>query len=328
MTVLIINPVCGHRCDEREALWYIEPYWKQIKETLDKANIENIYRYKEEAKKNYIWNDHAFQKPKIIIGAGHGNVNVFTGYKLNLIYYVNMHEDDFPIDSIKNAIFLMLSCLTAKELGPYIVHRLKAKAYLGWEKEYTFVVKWGKRKGSNWKESPDLLFLKPIEEAFVKVGLGEFTPEEAYNYIKLKYEEILQNSEVPNDIKQWIKWNLKHMKLITMEMPEPVIVDVGLEIPIENGYTQYWYSPFEVNVNEEFTKEFKIPESKDYIEGEGKVIIKAKLKYNPEVKTETKVKVMFKKVKKELKIEVKEPKQGQTLVYGEKFTLKAIVKYE
>jgi len=283
MTILIINPVCGHYCYDdgdkiyREALWYIEPYLEQVKNELEKSGKKVIYLHLQECIRRKVWTIHESKKPIIVIGTGHGSSSTYTGYRLNPIYYIRMREDGWNVEWSKEVIFLLLSCLTAKILGKEMVnpYTYNAKYYFGWEKEFVFIVNIGKRKGKDWKETPELLFFKPIEEAWIKVGKGELNPEDAYRYIAFKWREILESKEIPNHIKKWIEHDLNAMKILYYTK---VKLEIFAQIPLENGEYEniklveredIWFPSFT-----KFSEPFKIVKKNNYTDGKGKIIVK------------------------------------------------------
>jgi len=331
MRTMIINPLCGHTCDENDGLWYIYPYWQQIYDYVkNKIGTQNtLYFEKEQAVKDVIWTAHDTFKPDVVIATGHGNYWVYTGYKLNTIYITDMREQGFKKEWAHDKTFLVLSCRTAKELGKYFINpfTLGAKYYLGWDEDYVILVVKGRRKGSHWYETPDLLFLKPIEEAFEKVGAGEWSAEQAYEYIRRKYEEHLNNPEIPDDCKKWIEWDLKHMKLLKREeLKFKYVIKAYIpkrdgtfdEVVLAQGEDWYVY-PYE------YAYDITIPEKDEYVdEGDGKIKVIVEL-VNAKGRGEAEVKVKFKREKVppekeyEVKVTIELPKEGQVLKYGKTY---------
>jgi hypothetical protein len=66
-------------------------------------------------------------------GVGHGDVDVFTGWGNQTVFYV------CDCRELSGSIVYLLSCLTARELGGDIV-RKGARAYVGYSEEFTWVL--------------------------------------------------------------------------------------------------------------------------------------------------------------------------------------------
>ena len=212
---LVINSVYGHDVGASEALWYCQPYLDFIHKYALSKGVTSRQLICSDAVKEVVWDVHRNERPMIIVGNGHGSEDTFTGYKLNKVYWVDMEREGFDKSWVTGATFLMISCLTGAKLGPYMVEKLGVYAYLGWKKEFTFIVKRGYRWVSNdWRKSPDVLYLRPPAEAFAKVVTGEWSVEKAYNYIKETWENYLRDSSIPLFYKQWIAWDLNNMVLI------------------------------------------------------------------------------------------------------------------
>ena len=340
MTILIINPVCGHYCYDdgdkiyREALWYIEPYLEQVKNELEKSGKKVIYLHLQECIRRNVWKIHESKKPIIVIGTGHGNSFVYTGYRLNPIYWETMFRDGWNYQWSREVTFLLLSCLTGKSLGKEMVnpYTYNAKYYFGWEKEFVFIVNIGKRKGKDWKETPELLFFKPIEEAWIKVGKGELNPEDAYRYIISKWREILENKEIPNHIKKWIEHDLNAMKIL---YNTKIFIKIIALIPMENGeYDQiniiereeFWYPKLT-----KYSYNTVIEKKEKYVDGHGKIIVKV-IDLTTSNECEYGIDVMFvskeqppqkppipppPKHSRNVKITILQPKESQVIKYGE-----------
>jgi len=185
MSSLIINPEVGHEEGPAEALWYISPYFSQIRDVVAARGKDYTYLYKEQCIKDQVWNALQQKRTAVIAATGHGNASVYTGYQLEPIFWVDMVNEGYDPQLTQNTIMLMLSCLTAQRLGPYMISK-GAVYYLGWSVEYVAYVDYGVRKEEN---SIDQLFFKPIEVGFSRVAVGDMTPIECKNYIAKKYTE-------------------------------------------------------------------------------------------------------------------------------------------
>lgn len=75
------------------------------------------------------------RKPEVeyLTGVGHGSYNLYTGDHGDVIWQVgNYHPDE-----VKGKIVHLLSCQTARELGPDFV-RNGCRAYFGYDENFTF----------------------------------------------------------------------------------------------------------------------------------------------------------------------------------------------
>jgi len=227
--VLVLNPVCGHTCGSLEALWYIEPYYRQIKEYLEKKGIRVHYLYHRDAVRSKVWDTISRNRVVYQVLVGHGSADKFTGYFLNLIYWVDMTKRGFKFEWVKDTVMLVLSCITGAELGPWMVKH-GVWSYLGWRRVFAFWVRIGRRKGSDWRETPEILWHKPIEVAFSKCASGEFTPKQAFEYIAKKYREAIENPEVPERFKATLRHDLASMVLIGKTEHPPITKPVPITL--------------------------------------------------------------------------------------------------
>ena len=217
---MVINPEVGYHDSPMDALWYAVPYFEQIRDYIRGKGISTTYLYRDRAVKDVVWYNLSRAKHTFIIGVGHGNNTTYTGYQVRRIFYVGMEDDGYDFTWTRGTVFLLLSCLTANQLGPYMVHNA-AWSYLGWDIEFGFYLRYGVRKGTDWRNSPELLWHKPIEEAFARCATGEYSPEDAYNYIYRKYTEYILNPEIPVRYKELLRVDRDHMKLIGMRTRPP-----------------------------------------------------------------------------------------------------------
>ena len=138
----------------------------QVRDYATSRGVELYYLYREAAVRERAWECHRRDGGVVyVVGCGHGNEKTYTGYRLNKIYWVDMLGDGFDPSWVRNRVFLLLSCLTAAELGPYMVERLGVWSYVGWDREFVFWVRIGYRKMGESPSYPDWYFLKPVEEA-------------------------------------------------------------------------------------------------------------------------------------------------------------------
>lgn len=211
---LVINPVCGHTCDIFEPLWYIVPYYQQIRDYVSRRRTVHYLEGKD-ANREKVWRVNAERHPTYIIATGHGDASVYTAYKLERVYWVDMSEAGFSYEWLRGCVMLMLSCVTAKNLGPFLVSK-GVWSYLGWDHLYGFIINVGVRKGASWELSPDRLFFNPIEYSFSRCATREFRPRRVYDYIYDKYSALLVSDEIPDRWKVIIKHDRDHMRLIGM----------------------------------------------------------------------------------------------------------------
>jgi len=191
--VVIVNPAFEPATEYGYP--YIERIYKNIK---DFYNVG--YCPKDDAVKDIVWSKIKELDPLSLVLFGHGNTNVYTGQNYNIIFRVG----EVPKELVEGRIFLVLSCLTAKELGKHFVEDLGAWAYLGWEEEYGFWV-------SHIEE-----FLGTISTAWSKLFLGELPSiGDVYDYIYKKYTEYYEKyKEKEPDVAEWFLWDRDYMRVI------------------------------------------------------------------------------------------------------------------
>mgnify|MGYP000120728483 CR=1 FL=1 len=221
MSVLIINPEAGHTDGPEEALWYISPYFEQIRDVVAQRGKDYTYLYREQCIKDQVWRQLNLKKPKIIVATGHGDSNLYTGYYLDWIFWVDMKNEGFNPNWAAGTIMLMLSCLTARGLGPYMMDN-GASYYLGWKVEYGFAVEPEVRKEEN---SIEQFFFKPIEQAFSRVAVGDLTPKECFDYIARRYTENAQ--KVPPHIKELMLSDRDNMVLLPVTTAPILLADAS-----------------------------------------------------------------------------------------------------
>jgi len=210
--VMITNPEEGHTSGPEEALWYIVPYYEQIRDYL-RGKVNVTYLYRSDAVRDRVWSELREKRYVYFIGVGHGGDDVFTGYRLDEIFWVDMEGAGWSHYWTRNSVLLMLSCLTAARLGPWMDEK-DCWTYIGWSEEFAFYVNMGSRKGADWIETPERLWFDPIEEAFSKCAAAEITPGECYEHIRRKYEDHISNPEIPERYKSVLEHDLRCMRLL------------------------------------------------------------------------------------------------------------------
>ncbi len=210
----IQNPVCGYKC-YCGALWFAEPYFDRMYHRVASAHRDTVYFYRNRAVRGVEWRGI---QPHVTYyaGVGHGAPGVYTGYLLNTIFFVGMENSGFKPSWIRNAVLLMLSCLTARILGPYMV-RLGAWSYIGWTEEYVFCISDCHRE--TW---PDRLFLSPIEHSFTECILRRMSPGQVVTYLKRTYLDEAERERRHPLIYKCLRWDATYLKLIGKPTQPPL----------------------------------------------------------------------------------------------------------
>ena len=73
---------------------------------------------------------------KYITGVGHGNYNLYTGHRGNIVFKIG----DYLTKEVKGRVIHLLSCRTARDLGPDFVEK-GCLAFFGYTENFTFY--WG-----------------------------------------------------------------------------------------------------------------------------------------------------------------------------------------
>ena len=317
--VLILYGGYGHTCGPSEALWYSKPYIDYIVSKCIEHNVQYKCLVCEDSRRVNVWNLHSCEKFDIVIANGHGREDVLTTYRLDPVYFIDMVGQGFKRDWVENSTFLTISCLTAAKLGPFMVNNLGVLNYLGFVKEFVMYVHYGRRWFSgDWRFSLDILFLKPLAEAFTKFITGEFTIDDVYNYIKQKWEEYLRDPLIPELVKDAIRWNLNALRLIkrsssTSELTVEESRNVKVRVTLFDGYTEFEVFNKVVKVGEKVSTEIDVPN--EVREGSGSV------RFYIEDRLIHEVKVIFVKQRKEYEVIVYEPKEGQEVEIGGKLKI-------
>ncbi len=167
------------------------------------------------------------KKPNIYIGCGHGNSNLFTGQDMELLLKKGVNDD--ACAGVKT---YLISCLTAKELGPALVQQGTPEFY-GYREDFTFIY------------HPDYE-TKPLEDpyarAFFDSGLATGyalilgkKPQDVYNLTIERYDYwwdywMKQEDPMADDILTWINWDRRNfVGLIPGE--EPMVQSAAIQLP-------------------------------------------------------------------------------------------------
>lgn len=221
----MLNPEEGHASGPREALWYAVPYFEQVRDYLRSRGVRVEYLYREEAVRAAAWARVEELRPSYFVGVGHGSATTYTGFRLNKILWVDMVgaaglggqaelAERWNPEWGRRTVFLLLSCVTARELGPWMANSGMAWSYLGWDHLFGFIANVGKRKGADWRESPDVLFLGPVEEAFARCAAAELSPGATYVSIRSRYSSYVASPEVPERWKALLRHDMIHMRVL------------------------------------------------------------------------------------------------------------------
>lgn len=231
---LIMNPVFGYPYGSPadHPCWYAAPYFDQIAEFIKQHNPANqVIELKESQDvRSNVWDimkKYAGTKTgalAFVTGVGHGCDTLYTGYWLNYIYWVDMTKNGFKPDWARGKIFYLLSCLTARQLGPWMVKKLGAWAYLGWKEDYVFWIDYGERKTKkNGHMTCDWYFFKPLEDAWAKSMVGWLPPGGVYDYIRQQYTQNIPivRKYYGDDAATYLKADRDNMVLIGNRMYPP-----------------------------------------------------------------------------------------------------------
>ena len=89
-SVVVFNPVYESP-PSKGPLWYIEPYYEQIKEYLVKKGIDVAYLHEGDCVRDKTWSTLRAKRRHYFIGVGHGNPTTFTGYQYQPIFLSLIH---------------------------------------------------------------------------------------------------------------------------------------------------------------------------------------------------------------------------------------------
>jgi len=197
-----------------------------------------------------------------------------------------------------------------------MVESLGVANYLGFVKEFVMYVHYGRRWFSgDWRLSLDVIFLKPLAEAFAKYVTGEYSIDQVYEHIRSEWEKYLRDPLMPEPVKDAIKWNLNALTLIKKQK---VILGEGgetvlLRITLFDNYSEYEVFRRNVKIGERIETEVDIPV--EVREGSGKI------RFYIGEKLVKEINVVFVKPKKEIDVVVYEPKEGQEVKIGGKLKI-------
>jgi len=218
--VLIINP---HYNDE--ALPYFECAPKEVYNYLS-GEGEDVAIIEEDATPEYL-RDYIVNHPEIerIYGLGHGSKDTYTVVDAEPFLSTTLN-----LDLVKDRVISLLSCLTAKELGPAIVEA-GAVAYFGYsEPVITFAVP--TPCGSRFAIAPivgdiekekSLHAKKDYEECY-NDAISKWNEEIEYwreNYDKETYDGTPVSEELAGELINTIIHNRDCFTLILPETPPP-----------------------------------------------------------------------------------------------------------
>ena len=195
-TVVVVNPAVGHFSGPDEPLWYVEPYFEALAWRLRRSGVAVEYLGRDMATRERVW-EALRGRPRAVAAAGHGDAATYTGYMAEPVLWVGMDREGYDYSWTAGSDMLVLSCFTAARLGPHMVER-GARSYLGWAWEFAFPVRYGSRRAASWQESPERLFLEPVEVAFALAASGEWTPARALGYIGATYASSAGDPSLPH----------------------------------------------------------------------------------------------------------------------------------
>ena len=131
------------------------------------------------------YNAAVAQKPVMITGVGHGNSNVYTGYRL-----VILEQTPVPQSKYTDVIWCPVSCLVGNQLAPDIVAKGVNTVAIGELVEYEFYIAFtDEHKGEDLSEDRYLASFLIPEFAFREAILQGKTLKEAYDLMMQAYEE-------------------------------------------------------------------------------------------------------------------------------------------
>ncbi|KKN87047.1 hypothetical protein LCGC14_0263170 [marine sediment metagenome] len=135
----------------------------------------------------------------IIIGTGHGDVDVFTGQNEVVILEVGQYDPR----EIEGKIIKLLSCQTAEYLGPDLVKN-GCVAFLGYTDDYVWVVD-ADLASRPWADDMAATSLMPVVDGLNALLDGK-TAREAF---EIELQGYLRNAEVEEDelIKAVLEFN-------------------------------------------------------------------------------------------------------------------------
>jgi len=146
---------------------------------------------------------------------GHGNTDVLTGQLYSRILKVGDTETAELLRRANVVGISALSCLTFAELGRWLVENKYVKWYHGYEREFIFVV--------SRKEPPtEDQYARPFFDAhftFDRVILSGGKPSEAYKEAQEKFTKYINDPNVPQVCKPYLRWDMKYEKWTGADKP-------------------------------------------------------------------------------------------------------------
>jgi len=169
------------------------------------------------------------QQADVIIGMGHGDVDIFTGQNMGTILEVSKYSPR----EVKGKVIYLLSCQTGAELGPDLVHN-GALSFIGFTDDYLWVAD-ADLAATPWGDEMAAPCLMPAIEGINSLLDGE-TTKRAYDAQLEAYRRYAQ-SEEDELIQSLIEFNRDNAVLlgdggasirarpkITLPLPPPPLV--------------------------------------------------------------------------------------------------------
>jgi len=116
--------------------WGAEWFKRNVVEPAKQNGFDVIDLHAEKATKTEVMRAIREKNPRYVAGIGHGNKHLFTGQNGKTIFII---DDKDTCEASENRIIHLLSCITAVELGPYMVD-CGADAYLGYNDVFGFKI--------------------------------------------------------------------------------------------------------------------------------------------------------------------------------------------
>ena len=139
-----------------------------------------------------------------VIGVGHGSPSELCGHNDQVIM------DTLSIPDVKNKVLILISCETAKELGPALINA-GAASYIGFKEDLVWVMD-ADLAFTPWSDKLGATVMMPITNCVNTILDGKSTGE-AFNVLT---EQLACNAEIEeNDlIRSCINFNKKNAVLL------------------------------------------------------------------------------------------------------------------
>ena len=188
-----MKTILATNADFETATHWGAPYLEEvIKYAQKKFKVIELHQ-QEDIKKIFI-DEINKQNPILIIGIGHGNNTVYTGYQFNVL----MIKGDSDTKKIaKGRHFVLLSCLIGRELLPWLVQN-GAVAAQGYKEEFIFMV-----DQNNYPDSIAKYFFD-AHFAGDKALIDGKTEKEAYDIVIKTFDKYINDPNVPQVIKPYL----------------------------------------------------------------------------------------------------------------------------